>query len=95
MQPVAESHQYTRGGTYTQGFVADSIGVKVHAGGDTALILSTTIVIDMLNEVRAASQRASEARRREEETTGHRRRRGNSDSDRRRKLDAAIAPYGY
>lgn len=73
--PAAQSRQYTPGGTYTQGFVSDSIGVQVQAGEDTALVLATTICVDMLNEVRAAQQRAQAARRREEQITGHRRRR--------------------
>jgi len=59
MPPCAQSRFYTRGGTYTQGFASDSIGARVGPGEDTALILSTTIVIDMLNEVRAANQRAA------------------------------------
>jgi len=55
--PCAQSRFYTQGGTYTQGFVADSIGVSVGPREDTALVLSTTIVIDMLNEVRAERAR--------------------------------------
>jgi hypothetical protein len=61
--PCAQSRFYTRGGTYTQGFVSDSIGVSVGPGEDTALVLSTTIVIDMLNEERAERARAREERR--------------------------------
>jgi len=62
MQPAAESRQYTRGNTYTQGFVSDSIGAKVQAGEDTALILAATVVIDIRNEAEAEAQRAANAR---------------------------------
>lgn len=91
-QPAAAtSRNYSPGGTYTQGFISDSIGVSVGPGEDTALIMSTTIVIDMLNEVRAANRRAQEARQREERVTGHRRRRRSGatveiSDDRRRRV---------
>jgi len=53
----AQTRFYTPGGIYSTGLVSDSIGVSVGPGEDTALILSTTIVIDIANEDRAASER--------------------------------------
>jgi len=73
--PCATARQQTIQLTALQGRVPDSFGVTVREGEDTALLLATTVIIDLVHETEAANARAARRRNRQQNRVSRRGRR--------------------